>query len=76
VIKICVVDQNPISSATLTLNGHERFSPRPGEYFQRVQPFSHALRCPSKPIMMYSFALNPFDTSRTRARRARPISAV
>jgi len=56
-----VSNQNPLTSVTLSLNGHERFSPRPGDYFEHMQTLAHAPRCPKKPVMMYSFALSPFD---------------
>jgi hypothetical protein len=31
--------QSPISSVELKLNGHDRFTARPGRYFNAVQPF-------------------------------------
>ncbi len=53
--------KNPVSSAKLLLNGHDRFSERPGSYFNLVQPYQHHTRIPadSKGINVYSFALNP-----------------
>lgn len=57
---LAVPNQNPIDSLTLSLNGTERFTARPGAFFSRTQPFAHAARCPTKPIMMYSFAISPF----------------
>jgi hypothetical protein len=53
-------DNNPVKSAKMTLNGHERFKERPGYYFDCVQPYEHHTRCPpDRGINVYSFALNP-----------------
>ena len=52
---------NPFSTVKLLINGHDRFSTRPGDYFKRVQTYQHHTRVPSKNIMVYSFALNPED---------------
>jgi hypothetical protein len=55
-----VEDSNPVKSAKITLNGHERFKERPGYYFDCVQPYQHHSRCPpERGINVYSFALNP-----------------
>jgi hypothetical protein len=55
-----VNDSNPVKSAKMTLNGHERFKERPGYYFDCVQPYEHHSRCPpNRGINVYSFALNP-----------------
>ena len=52
-----VVD--PLESAKILLNGHDRFSERPGSYFRLVQPYQHHTRVPKKHIYVYSFALKP-----------------
>lgn len=57
-------------TAKLQLNGHERFAPRPAQYFQLVQPYQHHERVPvsqnddtpaanTSGINVYSFALKP-----------------
>ena len=47
-------------TAKLQLNGHERFAPRPAQYFQLVQPYQHHERVPvNSGINVYSFALKP-----------------
>lgn len=48
-----------IVDAKLLLNGHDRFSVQPAEYFGLVQPYYHHTRIPSTGIYVYSFALNP-----------------
>lgn len=50
---------DPIQSAKLTLNGHDRFDEREGVYFRLVQPYQHHTRVPKKQIYVYSFALKP-----------------
>lgn len=52
-------DVDPIKSAKLMLNGHDRFSERDGSYFRLVQPYQHHTRVPSKAVYCYSFALKP-----------------
>lgn len=47
-----------VVSATISLNGHERFSARKGSYFRLVQPFQHHTRIPDAQVFMYSFCLN------------------
>ncbi len=56
-----VAGKNPISTAKIILNGHDRFSQRQGSYFHYVQPYQHHTRIPyeSKGINMYSFSLEP-----------------
>ena len=51
--------KNPISTAKLQLNGHDRFAERNGDYFSVVQPYQHHTRTPGVGINVYSFALNP-----------------
>jgi hypothetical protein len=49
-----------IKSVKLQLNGHERFTERPGSYFERVQPYQHHTRMPKLPgIGVYSFCISP-----------------
>jgi hypothetical protein len=50
---------HPVTSATLKLNGTERFSSRPGLYFSGVQPYQHHEGNPDNGICCYSFALRP-----------------
>jgi hypothetical protein len=51
---------NTISSAKLILNGNDRFSGRPGSYFNLIQPFQHHENIPANAgINVYSFALKP-----------------
>ena len=50
---------NPISSAIIQLNGHDRFSEREGNYFNYIQPYEHHTHTPADGINVYSFAINP-----------------
>jgi hypothetical protein len=51
---------NPITTAKLQLNGHDRFAVRDGTYFNLVQPFDAHTCIPDSPgINVYSFALKP-----------------
>jgi len=50
---------NPVVSAKVQLNGHDRFSEREGRYFNLVQPFQHHTNIPAVGINVYSFALKP-----------------
>ena len=50
---------NPVQSARLLLNGHERMSEREGFYFNVIQPYQHHENVPKKGINVYSFALRP-----------------
>ena len=50
---------NPVKTAQLQLNGHDRFSTQPGKYFNYVQTRSHHSNTPSEGVNAYSFALNP-----------------
>ena len=51
--------ENPVQSAKLQLNGHDRFSERDGHYFNYVQPYQHFSNTPGDGNNVYSFALNP-----------------
>jgi len=51
---------NPVSKAQLFLDGQDRFSEMPGEYFNMVAPYSYHTNIPkSNGINVYSFALKP-----------------
>lgn len=50
---------NPVSTALIQLNGHDRFDTREGPYFNYVQPYQHHTRTPADGINVYSFALHP-----------------
>lgn len=52
---------NPITSAVLKLNGHERFSEQPGEFFNYLQSYENHRSTPKDGINLYSFALNPLE---------------
>ena len=52
---------NPVLTAKIQLNGHDRCSEREGRYFNLVQPYQHHTNIPAKGIYCYSFALNPED---------------
>jgi len=53
---------NPVATAKLQLNGHDRFAQRDGEYFSWVQCKNHHSGIPKSPgINVYSFALKPED---------------
>ena len=51
--------KNPVVTALLQLNGHDRFQLREGRYFNEVQPFQHHTNIPAVGINVYSFALQP-----------------
>ena len=46
-------------TAKIQMNGHDRFTERPAQYFRLVQPWTHHSRVPSKRVHAYSFALHP-----------------
>jgi hypothetical protein len=50
---------NPVYSAKLQLNGHDRFQSRDGSYFNYVQPWQHFSNTPADGVNVYSFALKP-----------------
>ena len=55
-----ITSTNPVLNAKLILNGNDRFSQRPGSYFNLVQPFQHHENIPTNAgINVYSFALKP-----------------
>ena len=52
--------ENPVRSAKIQLNGHDRFQERDGSYFNLVQPYQHHTNIPDSPgINVYSFGLRP-----------------
>jgi len=50
---------DPCSTGLLQLNGNDRFTVRPGSYFNLVQPYQHHTRGPAVGVYVYSFALKP-----------------
>ena len=50
---------NPVVTALIQLNGHDRFTVREGRYFNEVQPYQHHTNVPAVGINVYSFALQP-----------------
>lgn len=50
---------NPVATAKIQLNGHDRFAEMDGRYFNLVQPYQHHENVPSKGINVYSFGLKP-----------------
>ena len=50
---------DPLASAKLLLNGHDRFTERDAKYFRLVQPYQHHTCVPRRAIYSYSFALKP-----------------
>jgi hypothetical protein len=50
---------NPVVTAKVQLNGHDRFDEREGRYFNLVQPYQHHTNIPAVGINVYSFALKP-----------------
>ena len=50
---------NPVKTAQLQLNGHDRFSTQSGKYFNFLQPRVHHRNTPIDGVNVYSFALNP-----------------
>lgn len=51
--------ENPVQSALIQLNGHDRFDRREGDYFNYVQPYEHHKHTPKDGVNVYSFAINP-----------------
>jgi len=51
----------PLDSAILRINGVDRFSERPGTYFNLVQTTQALKQAPSAGIYMYSFGVNAND---------------
>jgi len=58
-------DKDAFELVRLTLNGAERMTPRPGQYFRQVQPYQHHTRVPSKHVLCYNFGLEPENPNPT-----------
>jgi hypothetical protein len=50
---------NPVVTALVKLNGHDRFDEREGRYFNLVQPYQHHTNVPAVGVNVYSFGLKP-----------------
>jgi hypothetical protein len=50
---------NPVATAKIQLNGHDRFDQQDGDYFNYVQPYQHHTRTPADGVNVYSFGLHP-----------------
>jgi hypothetical protein len=50
---------NPVLSANIQLNGHDRFDEQEGSYFNYYQTYHHHTRTPADGVNVYSFALYP-----------------
>lgn len=50
---------NPVQSANIQLNGHDRFKIQEGSYFNYYQTRNHHTRTPADGINVYSFAIHP-----------------
>ena len=58
--KRAITSNNTTKTAKLVLNGNDRFSERPGSYFNMIQPYQHHENIPDNSgINVYSFALKP-----------------
>lgn len=53
------VSVDPLESARLQLNGHDRFEESFGRYFRWIQPLEHHTKIPDRFIYLYSFAKDP-----------------
>lgn len=51
--------RNPVASALIQLNGHDRFDRQDGDYFNFVQPWQHHTNTPPEGVNVYSFSLAP-----------------
>lgn len=51
--------KNPISKASIEMNGYKRIDYYDGKYYNYVQPFQHHSNAPSAGINVYSFAIYP-----------------
>jgi len=57
---ISLKDKNPIKSATLRLNGMERFDTKDSNMFNLVNNYQHHQRVPKDGISVYSFGLESY----------------
>lgn len=55
----------PLLSATLMINGQNRFTQRSGAYFHKVQPYNHLPKTVFPGMYSYSFAIRPSDLQPT-----------
>lgn len=54
-----VTEKEILTSATLLLNGLERFEEKEGSYFNLIQPYQYHTVIPKAGIYVYSFSLHP-----------------
>tara|TARA_Y100000389_G_scaffold204853_1_gene260190 strand:+ start:1112 stop:2455 length:1344 start_codon:yes stop_codon:yes gene_type:complete len=54
-----VTEKEILTSATLLLNGIERFEEKDGSYFNLIQPYQYHTVIPKAGIYVYSFSLHP-----------------
>lgn len=50
-----------MKTAKLQFNGYDRFTSMPAEYFREIIPAQYHTSVPTRPIYVYSFALEPED---------------
>ena len=50
-----------LKTARLQFNGYDRFTAMPAEYFRELVPAQYHTSVPTRPISVYSFALEPED---------------
>lgn len=50
-----------LKTAKLQFNGYDRFTAMPAEYFREIVPAQYHTSVPTRPIYVYSFALEPED---------------
>tara|TARA_B110000261_G_scaffold157914_1_gene193591 strand:+ start:90 stop:1373 length:1284 start_codon:yes stop_codon:yes gene_type:complete len=54
-----ITSHEHFNTATITIEGSNRFSPRKASYFRNLQHYNHHSSISKKGIYVYSFALNP-----------------
>jgi hypothetical protein len=52
---------DPMLTAKLQFNGYDRFTAMPAEYFREIIPAQYHTSVPTRPVYVYSFALEPED---------------
>jgi hypothetical protein len=50
-----------MKTAKLQFNGYDRFTSMPAEYFREIVPAQYHTSVPTRPVYVYSFALEPED---------------
>jgi hypothetical protein len=50
---------NPVKTALIQLNGHDRFDMREGAYFNLIETYNYHSSTPSNGVNVFSFALHP-----------------